>query len=436
MSARKNKKYLLIGNSAGGIGAAEAIREKDNTSSVVVIADESYPTYSRPLISEYLAEGRSLNEMLFRPVGFYKSLNIQQLLGTKVIRIDPTNHHVELDNGNQEHWDRLLIATGSTPIIPSIQGIELQGVFTFNTLDDAKVIDRYLGGVTQAVVIGGGLIGVSVTEALIKRGIEVNIIEMKDKILNTILDEEASTIEEAILRQAGVQIWTNHTVTEIVGGLANKKSVTGIILDNGHLISCQLVLVAIGVRPRVELATDPSIKTDKGILVNRFMATSNKDIYACGDAAKAYDFVHNDQQLTPNWPNAYLGGRIAGLNMVGIPTQYPGSTAINSLKYFGLAAVSAGLVTPTSDNHEVLTTKSDRSYKRIILKDGIIIGMVFTEDIERSGIIYGLMKDRVNVESFKQELIGDGFGLVSLPKEIWQRWLDKSLIRSTPSTNS
>ena len=436
MPAHENRKYLLIGNSAGGIGAAEAIREKDDTGSIVIIADEPYPTYSRPLISEYLAEGLSLNEMLFRPVRFYKNLNIQQLLGTKVMRIDPADHYVELDNGNKEYWERLLIATGSTPIVPSIQGTELQGVFTFNTLDDAKAIDRYIGGVTQAVVIGGGLIGISVTEALTKRGIEVNIIEMKDKILNTILDEEASTLEEATLKQAGVQIWTNHTVTEIAGGLANRRSVTGVMLDNGHRISCQLVLVAIGVRPRVELTTDLSIKTDKGILVNRFMTTSNKNIYACGDVAEAYDFVHDDQQLTPNWPNAYLGGRIAGFNMVGIPTQHPGSTAINSLKYFGLTAVSAGQVKPTSNNHEVLTAKSNRSYRRIILKDGIIIGMVFTGDIERSGIIYGLMKDRVNVESYKQELITDGFGLVSLPKEIWQRWLDKSLIRSTTSVNS
>lgn len=436
MSTLKNIKYLLIGNSAGGIGAAEAIREVDTTGSIIIITDEPYPTYSRPLISEYLAEGRPLNEMLFRPVGFHKDLDIQQLLGTKVIRIDSANHYVELDNGNKEHWERLLIATGSSPIIPNIPGIELQGVFTFNTLDDAKAIDRYMGGVTQAVVIGGGLIGVSVTEALVRRGIEVNIIEMKEKILNTILDEEASTIEEATLRQAGVQIWTNHTITEIVGGLANKKSVTGVILDSGHRISCQLVLVAIGVKPRVELTTDVSIKTDKGILVNRSMATSNRDIYACGDASEAYDFVHNNQQLTPNWPNAYLGGRIAGFNMAGTPTQYPGSTAINSLKYFGLAAVSAGQVKPILNNHEVLTTKSDRSYKRIILKDGIIVGMVFTGDIERSGIIFGLMKDKVNVESFKQELIDDGFGLVSLPKKIWQRWLDKSLIGSTYSTNN
>lgn len=435
MSTLNNRKYLLIGNSSGSIGAVEAIREIDTTGNVVIISDEPYPAYSRPLISEYLADGRSLNEMLFRPFGFYKKMNIQQILGTKVIRIDPENHIAELDNGKKKDWERLLIATGSSPIIPNIKGVELQGVFNFNTLDDAKAIEQYIGGATQVVVIGGGLIGISITEALVKRGIGVIIIEMKDRILSTILDEEASKIAEVTLRQAGVKIWTNHTVTEITGGLANKKSVTGVIMDDNQRISCQLVVVAIGVRPRIELISDTSIKTNNGILVDRFMATSNKDIYACGDVSEAYDFIHNKQQLTPNWPNAYLGGRIAGFNMAGIPTEYPGGTAINSLKYFGLAAVSAGQVNPTSNNYEILTTKSDSSYKRIILKDSCIVGMVFTGDIERSGIIFGLMKDKVNVESFKHELVADNFGLVSLPKEIWQKRLDKSLISSTFLSN-
>jgi NAD(P)H-nitrite reductase large subunit len=428
MTKIEKVKYLIIGNSAGGIGAAEAIRELDKVGKISIVSDEPYPAYSRPLISEYLAERRPLERMLFRPADFYKENNIQVVLGRRVEKLDSSARTIELDGGGRISWGRLLLATGGLPIVPRIEGREREGVFSFTKLDDARAIDHFLGEYptrkVRAMVIGGGLIGVGAAEALVKRGLEVTIVEMKERVLNTILDEEASALEEETLRQAGVEVITGHTVAKITSYRGD--AVTGVTLDDGRPIPCELVVLAIGVRPRTELVSGTEVKTNQGIIVDRHMASSCPRVYACGDAAEAYDFVYGENRLAPVWPNAYLGGRIAGFNMAGIAREYQGGTAVNSLKYFGLAMVSAGMVNPPDNGYELLSKKYDHSYKKVVLKEGLVVGMVFVGDIEKAGIVFNLMKDRVDVGGFKQSLVAPDFGLVSLPEEIWRPHLELS----------
>jgi NAD(P)H-nitrite reductase large subunit len=413
-------RYLIVGNSAGGIGAAEAIRERDKSGSVTLVSDEPYPSYSRPLIAKYLARESTPEKMLFRPLDFYAQNNITPLLGKRVRRLGLEKHIAELESGERIAWEKLLIATGGMPIIPRIKGIEKTGVFNFFTLDDAKAIDEFLDNVSKVVVIGGGLIGISVTEALIKRGAGVTVVEMKDRILNTILDDEASSMVEAALRKAGVRVITNHTVAEVMGG----ERVTGAILDNGEEISCHLVIMAIGVLPRIELVHGSGIKVNRGILVDRSMATNHPDVYACGDVAESYDFIYGANRLIAIWPNAYIGGRTAGQNMAGIKAEYPDSTAINSLNYFGLDIAAAGIVVPPNSNgYELLSEKNGSIYQKLVLKDNLIVGMICVGNVEKSGIIFGLMRDRVNVGDFKQALLAEDFGLISLPQELRQKRL-------------
>jgi len=150
------------------------------------------------------------------------------------------------------------------------------------------------------------------------------------------------------------------------------------------------------------------------------MDTSIPEVFACGDAAEAYDFVYSENRLTPIWPTAYIGGRVAGFNMAGMPTEYSGGTAMNSLKYFGLAIASAGMASPPDNSYEVISNRYDHTYKKVVLKDGLIAGLVFAGDIEKSGIIFGLMKDHIKVDGFKQALVADDFGLASLPEEMWR----------------
>ena len=426
-------KYLIIGNSAGGIGAAEAIREIDRDGSLAIISDEPYSTYSRPLISKYLSKERAFDTMLYRPTEFYEQKDIASLLGKRVTGLDPESHVAELSSGEKIEWEKLLLATGGTPIVPPIKGADRQGVFSFTTFDDAKAIDDFLDGCSKAVVIGGGLIGVSVTEALVKRGIEVSIVEMKERILNTMLDEQASSIVGAHLEREGIEIVTGHTVTEISG----KPSIKEAVLDNGERIPCDFVVVAIGVKPRAELASTANIEVNQGIVVDRHMCTSCPDIYSCGDVAEAYDFVYGSHRVIPIWPSAYLGGRVAGRNMAGVPTEYAGTTAMNSLNYFGLDIVSAGMVTPLDDGtYETITKQADSIYKSVLLRDEHVVGIVFIGDIEKSGIIYGLMKDQVDVSGFKQKLVEDDFGLVSLPRKLWQELVETAPPEWTPHVSA
>lgn len=422
-------KYLIIGNSAGGIGAAEAIRDVDKTGSLTIVSDEPYPAYSRPLISKYLARECLLEGMLFRPAGFYGRSNILLLAGKKVTSLGLESHTAQLEDGETIIWEKLLLASGGTPIVPRIRGIGKKGVFTFTTLDDAKAIDQFLYHAKKAVVIGGGLIGISAAEALVKRGIGVTVIEMKQVILNTILDEQASSMAEEALRQAGVSIVTGHTVTQISGD----TRVRGAMLDNGDRIPCDMIVVAIGVSPRVELARDTEIKINRGIMVDRRMATSYPGVYSCGDAAEAYDFVYGTNRVTPILPNAYIGGRIAGFNMAGIKAEYPGGTAMNTLNYFGLDIASAGIaIPPAEDSYEVLSKQKDGIYQKVVLKNDRVIGMVLVRDIDRSGIIFSLMREQVNVSGFKHMLLAEDFGLVSLPRELWQERLGAAPSRLVP----
>jgi NAD(P)H-nitrite reductase large subunit len=408
-------KYLIIGNSAGGVGAAEAIRECDPGGRLLIVSGEPYPAYSRPLISEYLSHERTLDTMLFRPADFYTRNGIELLSGREVLKIDPAGRTATLDDSSTITWQKLLLATGGQPIIPTIKGQDKEGVFSFITLDDAMKIDSYLINVSHAVVIGGGLIGISVTEALSKRGIITTVVEMKERVLNTILDETASTAAARTLSEAGIRLITDDTVSQIEGG----TKVEGVTLAGGRHIGCQMVIIAIGVLPRTGLAVDAGLSVKRGISVDRRMATSAPDIYACGDASEGWDFVTGFDRLTPVWPNAYIGGRVAGYNMAGKQAEYLGGTAMNSINYFGIDITSAGLVSaPAEPGYETLVSGKDAAYRKLILRDNVIKGMVFVTDIEKSGLVFGLMRDSINVESFKQSLMSAEFGLADLPHEL------------------
>jgi NAD(P)H-nitrite reductase large subunit len=421
MTTRKALKteYLIIGNSAGGIGAAEAIREVDKENSIVILSDEPYPAYSRPLISEYLSGERNLEEMLFRPADFYEKNNLELMPGKTVKSLDFTGKTVELESGEKIAWNKLLLATGGVPIVPRMEGLDKKGVFKFLTLDNAKAIDEFLEDGSRAVVIGGGLIGISVSEALAKRNVPVTIVEMKDRVLNTILDERASAIAEEVITQAGIRVIVNNTVSDIIG----EKAVEGVVLDSGEVIPCDLVVIAIGVLPRTDLVKGTDIEINRGILVDRYMSTSVADVYACGDVAEAYDFIINANRLIPIWPNAYIGGMTAGANMAGVKTEYPGGTIMNSVNYFGIDITSAGTVIPPDDNCEVLIRDSDGIYQKVMLSGGQVIGLVFVKDIEKSGIIFGLMREKIDVSNFKQAILTDEFGLAYTPPELWRERL-------------
>ena len=416
-------KYVIIGGSAGGIGAVEAIREVDPIGTLTVISDEPVPQYSRPMISEYVSKEATVDTMKYRDDQFWRNNNVQTLTGRTANKIDFTKKQVTLDGGDKIDYEKLLIATGGKPFVPRMEGGEKDGVFTFTELSSAKDIEDKLEHSKSAVVIGGGLIGVSAAEALVKRGIKVTLVELKDNILNLTLDKTASDIAEKVLTEAGVTVITGQTVQRILGRKDNEAAVGGVVMTDGKKIPCDLVVVAIGVIPRTELAKETDLKLNRGIVVDRFMRTNIAEVYACGDVAEAHDFLLNENRLLPLWPLAHMGGRVAGYNMAGKQVEYEGGTVMSSLKYFDLPIIAVGNVNPEElDDYEVLVElKPEKTvYKKILLKDGAIVGFIFLGDIEKAGILFRLLKNHVDVSEIKDKLLSEDFGIVVLPEQLRQ----------------
>jgi NAD(P)H-nitrite reductase large subunit len=415
-------KYVVIGGSVAAIGAVEAIREVDPVGTITVIAEENFSQYSRPMISDFVCGEASFEKMKYRDDGFWDTSSVQLLAGQTAVGLDLDHKAVKIDNGNEIGFEKLLLATGGRPFVPKIEGSDKNGVLTFTTFSDARRLTSKIKEAENAVVIGGGLIGIPVAEALNKCGLKVTIIELKNKILNLVLDEKASSIVEGAIRDAGVRIVTGQTVKKILGRQTNENMVGGVVLTSEEELDCDVVVMAIGVAPRIELVKDSDVKINRGIVVDEFMKTSVPEIYACGDVAEAYDFITGDNRSLPLWPLAYLGGRVAGYNMAGKKTCYPGGTAMSALKYFDIPIISVGIANPSvdDDRFEILAhhDPARNVYKKIVLKENVVVGMIFVNGIERAGMIFHLMLNHVDVKEFKGLLISDNFSLAALPSHL------------------
>lgn len=419
--------YVIIGNSTSGTSAIEAIREYDKKNKITVISDEPYTNYSRPLISYLLGKKINLGSISYCRKDFYKHNGVELILNSKAQGIDLKKKDVILSDRRKIPFDKLLITTGGKPVIPKVKGLVSDGVFTFITLSDAQRIQAYIkdNRVKEAVVVGGGLIGLKATEALIELKIKVNIVELADRILSATFDKKASGIVEAALGETGCKLFTNNTVIEIKHQESRTKNadqnskVKGVVLKDKKEIKCDMVIVAIGVRPNVEIVEDTRIKVNKGILVDAFLQTSVKNIYAAGDCCEANDLLLGINRPIAIWPAAVRQGKIAGHNMAGLKEEYTGCFAMNSVELCGIPTISVGQTHVRKNGYQVME-HFDRKrlvYKKIVLKNERIVGAIFVGDIERAGIYTGLIKEKVDASSFKEHLLEEDFGLISLPKE-------------------
>jgi NAD(P)H-nitrite reductase large subunit len=414
-------KYVIIGGSAAGIGAVEAIREVDPTGTITVISEETCPQYSKPMIADFVSGKATLHDMMCREENFWNRNEVNAFVGRKAVSIDFPRRHVKLENGNQVNYEKLLIATGGKPFAPRIEGANKGGVFTFTTISDAEHLAEKLEKSKNVVVIGGGLIGVSAAEALVKRGLKVTLVELQGKLLSLLLDASGSDIIEDAMRRAGVIIVTGQSVQKIIGKPKNDETVGSIVLTNGCQVACDAVIIAIGVVPRTELVTATELKVNRGIIVDNFMKTNLPDVFACGDVAETWDFTLNQNRVLPLWPLAMSQGKVAGYNMTGKKTEYSGGTSMSSLKYFGIPIVSIGITNPKDiANYQILIKHEPAKnlYKKVILKDNVIVGIILINDIERAGTLFHLMKNHTNVKKFKRELISDSFSLAVLPASL------------------
>ncbi|HIE03269.1 MAG TPA: NAD(P)/FAD-dependent oxidoreductase [Candidatus Latescibacteria bacterium] len=412
-------RYLIIGNSTAGVAAIEAIRQVDGKGAITVVSDEDVVNYSRPLISYYLGGRVSEERMAFRDRRFYERNGVTLILGRKAEELDVEGRKVVLSDGTSLHYGKLLIATGGRPIIPPMDGLQKvrEGAFTFTRLSDAKGILGYIreNEVEEAVVLGAGLIGLKATEGLVERGVKVTIVELADRILANTLDREASAILERALGDWGCKVIKEDTISRVV---SSRGKVREVVLRSGRSLSAPLLVIAVGVRPNLELVEDTPISYDRGITVDEHMRTSVEDVYAAGDVAQAKDFLSGWSSVIAVWPVAFRQGKVAGWNMAGREVRYEGLFPMNSVELAGIPTISFGTTTPPeADGYEILTRRDEESYRKIVLKENRLVGAIFLGRIERAGIFSGLIRDGIDVSSFKEELLSDDFGLLVLPAE-------------------
>ncbi len=403
------KQYVIIGNSAAGIAAVEAIRKRDKESKVIIISDEEYNSYCRCLISYHLAGEVSQDKIWYRTAQFYKENKIEVFLNKKIIRIDPKKNRVICEDKTQLDYDTLLIATGASAKFPETKGIKKKAVFGFRTLKNIRDIEGVLPITKSACVLGGGLIGLKAAYALKKRNIDVKVIIKSNQVLSQVLDFTGAEFVQKRLEANGIEVILGRDVTEVIGN----GDIKAVKLDSGKAIEASLIIVGKGVSPNIDLVKDTDIKVNEGIIANNLMQTNIPNIYTAGDVAKGFDAVLGEYSMNALWPIAVEQGRIAGANMAGESIIYDGSLGMNSLEFFGLPVISLGVFKPGSpvDYEEIKTTNPKLSiYKKLILKDNYLIGAVLAGDINKSGLYLRLIREKIDVSSFKDKLLEGNFG--------------------------
>ncbi|WP_088227986.1 FAD-dependent oxidoreductase [Desulfosporosinus sp. FKB] len=407
--------YVIVGNSAAAIGTVEGIRSADTNGRITLISDESYHTYSRPLISLYLSEKLPVSKTYYRPKDYYQRLDLAPRLGERVSTLKLEDKLVVLESRETIPYDRLMLATGGKPIMPKIPGCDLKGVHTFIKWDDVLGLEKALAPGKRIAVIGAGLTGLKAAEALIKCGVDVTVVELAGQVLNTVLDEPAAYLVQKKLEDHGIKFFLHTIITGIIG---RKGKVLGVSFQDGTTLKCGQVVFALGVSPNIDLVKDTQIQVNRGILVDEHMATSVADVYAAGNVAEGYDTIYRQRRVFPILANAYKQGFNAGLNMSGSVRSYCGSFTMNSIGFFDLPMITAGILKPGGEEFvELIESTSPENYRKAILREGRIVGYTALNKVNGAGSILELMEKEIDVSNFQEQLFNENFDLVNFLKE-------------------
>ena len=384
--------YVIIGNSAAAIGTVAGIREFDSTGNITISSDEKYHTYSRPLISYWL-EGRvSEKNMMYRPADFYEKNGVTPVLGRKVTKIDPQKKCVVLEDGLQVQYDKLMVATGSKPFVPPMNGLENVHYHTFMDFDSAKAIKSEVKDGMKVLIIGAGLIGLKAVEALAANGAKITVVDMADRILPSILDNRAGVKMQKYIESHGVKF--------ILGTSAEEFTERTARLKNGVSVDFDMLIVAVGVRPNTELVADAGGKVDRGIITDMTQKTSLDDVYAAGDCTVSYDASSDTNRILALLPNAYMQGEVAGRNMAGREFRYVNAIPMNAIGFFGLHIISAG-----SYDGEEYVEETENTYKKLVFRENRLVGYILIGDVKRAGIYTSMIKERIDLGDVDIELL-------------------------------
>ncbi|MBN1222641.1 MAG: NAD(P)/FAD-dependent oxidoreductase [Candidatus Aminicenantes bacterium] len=394
-------RVIVVGNGVAATIFAKSLRESDSTVDIDIFAKEKYHYYPRPNLIDFLA-GRIPFERIFAfPEEWYAKQNLSIHLRRPVRKIHPGTKEIEFEGAKTERYDKLFLANGSNSFVPPFKGTDKRGVFSLWTIDDAYAILEYLTDHRNVVVIGGGLLGLEIAWAVKSREADVRVVEFFDRLLPRQLDAEGASILQGQIEKMGIKVRVGAATEEILG----EKEISGLRFKGDQTIDADMGIVAAGSRPNLEIARGAGLETDKGIVVDDYLQTSDPDIFAAGDV------VQHQGRVYGIIPASFEQARIAAANILGQKKQYKGTIPSNTLKVVGIFLTSIGLVNPEKGDCEEFraAVEEEGIYKKIVIKNSVIVGAIWMGTKKGSSEISRLISEKRNVDKWKDSLLEDDF---------------------------
>ncbi len=434
-------RYVIVGNGAAGVTAAETIRQHDSVGEITIISAEPFPMYSRPGLAYVFLNEISKEQVFARQPEWYQQMRLNLLFG-KAVSLDVDRQAVQLEDGRILPYDRLLIATGARAVPPPYAGADLKGVHYLDTLAGTKELMKQAKRRRRAVVVGGGITALEMTEGLAHHGVDTHYFLRRDRLWGKVFNDTEAKILEGRMRQQHVHIHYNTEAVEILGD--RRGRVRAVRLKDGKEFKCNLVGIAIGVRPSIDLVKDTPIETDRAILVDETMQSSVRNVYAAGDCAQVYDPWTEQHMLDILWPSAVAEGHAVALNMVGKHRAYKKGSPFNACLLFGLHISTMGQINPRRDEdepeiHQYLSRGSSevwytypRHYAsawaeegdntiRLVMDGDYLVGALLVGDQTIADPLRYIIENRVNFREIHSDFSIGGLALKRSVQRFWSK---------------
>ena len=394
-------RVIIVGNGLAGIISAKTLRELDKKVEIEVFAEEKYHYYPRPNLIEFLAGTIPLERMFAFPQEWYREQNINIHLGKPVTRIFPDSQEIEVAGGKKEKYESLLLANGSFSFIPPFKGTDKKGIFALRTLDDAFELLEYLKNHQRVVVIGGGLLGLEIARAMKSRGARVDVVEFFDRLLPRQLDIQGASLLKAQVENMGINVHLGLATEEILG----QNDVRGLRFKGEREIEMDMAIVAAGVRPNIRLAKEAGLETDRGLVTDDYLQSSNPKIFGAGDV------IQHRGRVYGIIPSSFNQARVVASNILGKKEKYEGTVPSNTLKVAGLDLTSVGLVNPEEGTSEEFRKekKEEGIYKKVVIQKGVVVGAIWMGTKKGVNEINRIISQKINIEKHKISLLEDDF---------------------------
>ncbi len=408
------QKLVVVGNGMAGIKAIEALiaHQGDRYYDITVIGEEAHPNYNRIMLSPLLADETAFNDIVLNPLSWYRDQGIHLHLSDPVITIDRKQKNVICFSGIHFEYDQLILATGSKPASLPLQTDGIDGVMGFRTLDDVHQMQHSARDFRHAVIVGGGLLGLEAAAGLAKKGMHTTLLHRSGWILNRQLDEVSAGYLQQELEGRGIHFRLKTQIRDVI---SLDGRVHQLELDDDSLIHCDLLITAAGITPEINLAKTSGLAYDRGILVNDQMQTTDSDIYALGECCQHRGECYG--LVAPVWEQAEILGQNLALRFTQ-PMQsligYEGTRSATRLKISGIDLFSAGEVAIKDENEnnsaEVLcwNDPAKQNYRRLIIRDNRITGVLLYGDIREGNTLFELMQQNRDISNFRQNLLFGG----------------------------